>query len=130
MSRPDAEKIIGDYLRSEMTTTERVGGNTPASVEDPWVRITQIDDESMDGGVITRSVAVYLQIDCFAGRSGTKANARAMADEVCELLADAENQIAAAVVSGAETRMSRQPDTSFEPEMQRYIVTATIWMHS
>lgn len=129
MSAPDVEKIIGDYLRDEMA--QRVGGNTPSSVEDPWLRLTLIDDEPVDGGRPNHAFANYLQIDCYSGRAGTRATARALAVQVRDLLAVAHEQtFVGGVVSGAETRMSRQPDTQFEPQMERYIVTATVWMHS
>lgn len=129
MSAPDVEKIIGDYLRDEVG--QRVGGNTPSSVEDPWLRLSLIDSEATDGGVPNHAFANYLQIDCYSGRAGTRATARAIAVQACDLLAVAHDQtFVGGVVSGAQTRMSRQPDTQFEPQMERYIVTATVWAHS
>lgn len=126
---PDAEKAIGDYLRGVLDT--RVAGESPASVEDSWVRVTLIDDAATDGGRANRHFACYVQIDCFAGRSGTQATARALAVEVRNHLAVMHEQaLDDVVVSGAETRMSRQPDTSFEPEMQCYSVTGTVWMRA
>ena len=125
----DAEKIIGAYLRTE--TAQRVVGTTPSSIEDPWIRLTLIDDESVDGGVVNHSMANYFQIDCFAGRNGTQATARSLAVQVRNLLADAHLEtLSGGVVSGAETRMSHQPDTQQEPQMECYVVTATVWMHT
>lgn len=124
----DVEKIIGDYLRENMAV--RVVATSPSAIEDPWVRITLIDDLATDGGAVNRSIESFLQIDCFAGRDGDKALARGLADDVRSLLRVAHTEsFDSAVVSGAQTRISYQPDTKIEPEMPRYAVSASVWMH-
>ena len=124
---PDSEKVITAYLNANLS--ERVTGETPSNIEDPWVRVTLIDDEATDGGIANRAFACYFQIDCFAGRLGSQSTARTLATAVRNYLADAHlTTHSGAVVLGAQTRVSRQPDTSTEPEMQRYVVTATVWM--
>lgn len=126
---PDAEAVITAYLDAEMTT--RIVPRTPSSTGDPWVRVTLLYDDSTDGGVIDRSIEFTLQLDCFAGRNGTQGTAALIYRQVREKMAAIAGVRSGVVVSGCEVAGNgRSPDPTFEPAMERYIATATVWMHS
>lgn len=126
---PDAEAVVTAYLDAELTT--RIVPRTPSSTGDPWVRVTLLYDDSTDGGVIDRSTEFTLQLDCFAGRSGSQATAALIYRQVREAMTAITGVRSGVVVSGCEVvGAGRSPDTTFEPAMERYIATATVWMHS
>lgn len=132
MAVPSAERIVGDYLRTDAgvaAITDRVVGKTPSNVARPWVRVTLIDDPPVDGGVTDRAVAAQLQIDCFAGTDGDQEDADDLRVAVREALQEIAGVRGSAVVTGARCSSSRVPDATFEPAMERYIVAATVWMH-
>lgn len=128
---PDAETIIAAYLNTNLD--ERVVGTTPQNIHDPWVRLTLIDDPSIHGGIVDKAIEALVQIDCFAGKGGTQADAKDLSLEVRSLLhATNENPVSAGGgwIYGARVSFARQPDQSFERAMERYVATATVWMHS
>lgn len=138
MAAPDAEKIVTAYLRGvaaidAITGGDRIVGKSPSNIARPWVRVTVLDDPSTDGGITDRHVAAYLQLDCFAGTDGDqetaadlKAAVRAALSEI-HLASHSE-----AVVTGPPSGITapRIPDTSFEPAMERYAISATIYVRS
>lgn len=126
---PSAERIVGDYLRANMDA--RVVGKTPSDIEDPWLRVTLLDDSSTDGGVTDHLIEALLQIDVYAGRQGNQGTADDLRREARAYLqqinlADHDG----AVVTGSRVSSARVPDPSIEGEMERYILTATVWMRA
>lgn len=125
----DAEALVTAYLKAQ--TGVRVVGRTPTDTKTPWVRVTLLDDPSTDGGVAERAFECYLQLDCCAGTNGSQQTAHDTYAAIRTALADIHNHThALGVVTGApKIRGSRQPDEAYEPAMERYVISATIWMH-
>lgn len=131
---PSADKVITAHLKTDAavtTITDRIGGTTPSSIADPWVRITLLGDAPTDGGITDHLIAAYLQIDCFAGREGTQEIADNLSRAVRAALVTANTAThTGAVVTGCgNPTRARMPDTDFEPAMELYVLTATIYMH-
>ncbi len=136
---PYGERVISDYLRNYadlQALDARVVGKTPSSTDEPWVRVTQLDDQSVTG----RSGHLhefYFQLDCYAGadkvspvagQPGANLLARTVHKALLEL---PEAAISEAVVTGADVNGSaRIPDSDVdEPARERFVVSATVWMH-
>lgn len=126
---PDAEKLIGKYLRSE--TSERVVGKTPDNTDDSWVRLTQLDARTVEGSRSEHLVEAFVQLDCYAGREGGQPEGNALGREIRAVLVDMPNHSHAdGVVTGVEIRgHTRIPDADFAPSRERVILTAAVWMH-
>lgn len=138
---PDAEKLVGDYLRQHpdvQALDTRILGQTPSDDSTSWVRLTQINAPFADRGVPGRLVEWYGQFDCYAGRAGIDGSqqkeAALLARTIHGALAELQGQnytTDAGVVSGANPNLGlRHPDPDFEPARERFICTATIWMHA
>lgn len=133
---PSAEKVVRAHLAADATVTAiapapRIGPRTPTSTEEPWVRITLFDDPPTDDGV-DHHIAAYMQIDCFAGTNGDQGDADDLSRAVRAALATMPSASHdGAVVSGIRrpTR-ARIPDVDFEPAMERYTVTVTVYLHA
>lgn len=127
---PDAEKSLGEYLREQLAVKVLTRG-APRSIKDPWVRMTLLSDASTDGGIVDRAFDCYMQFDCYSGKDGDVAVARLLAVALrtsIRQLIHIGGQLDDAVVYGADLQMSHLPDTTFEPAMERYTVTGSIWM--
>jgi hypothetical protein len=133
---PFMEKILGDYLREapavEAIVGDRVATKTPRTLEEPWVRINVLDDPPAGKSSADHVIAFYVQLDCYAGKKGDQVLANLLARTVRALLGEmAKHEHEEAVISGAKVHGSRPlPDSTLEPTMERYVVTATIWAHS
>lgn len=127
---PSAEKIVSAYLRS--ITGERVVSVTPVETLEPWIRVTLLADPSTDGGVADHLIEAMLQVDCFAGESGGQGTVDLLRRTVRESFTTMHTAShTGAVVTGCEvTGTARIPDVAFEPAMERYAMTVTVWMHS
>ena len=131
---PDVEAMVGTVLRDDESVAEiagdRVGGRTPTTIDDPWIRITQIADEKISRGLIF--VRVDVQVDCFG--SSNRANAHAEASQLARyaraaLDAMPEIEFEDAVVSAVQFGpMSRVPDGSMEPERERFVFRASVFV--
>jgi hypothetical protein len=133
---PFMEKILGDYLRDapgvEAIVGDRVGTKTPKTLSEPWVRVNVLADPATGKSAADHHIGFYVQIDCFAGKTGSQGGVNLLARTVRALVGEmADHVYEGAVVTGAKVEGSRPvPDDSFEPTMDRYVVTATIWAHS
>lgn len=133
---PFIEKVLGDYLRGRSDvsaiTGTRVATKTPPTLDDPWIRITLLDDPPVGKSTADHLIAFYADIECFAGRKGSRSEANLLARTVRAALGEIKDgEYTETVISGARVEGSRpRPDTIFEPTMDRYIVTATIWAHA
>lgn len=130
---PSAEQVVGDYLREHAGVAAlgaRIVGTTPRDTDQPWVRITLLGDPSVDDPA-DHLVAGYLQLDCYAGRDGGQAEADMLRRTVRAALGDiATASHVDAVVTGATVGGTlRLPDQDFEPARERYVVSATVWLH-
>ena len=126
---PDAEKIVSNYLRTEVG--ERVVGKTPSSIADPWIRVTQLDAREPTGSRADHLIQFYLQFDCYAGAEGGQPEATALGRDVRKALVEMKDATHAdAVVTGADIRShARIPDAKFEKTRERIIITAHIYAH-
>jgi hypothetical protein len=130
------EKIFVDYLGGdsaiEAIVGDRIATKTPRTLDAPWVRISVLADPPAGKSSADHNIAFYVQLDCCAGKKGTQVDANLLARSVRASLGEMPQQEHAdAVVSGVKVEGSRpMPDDTFEPTMDRYIVTATVWAHS
>lgn len=131
---PDVERVLTAYLAAPLAVLGvTVVDQTPDATDDPWVRLTLLDAPAQQPDHL---VAAYLQLDVYAGaESGEDAHedASLIARTVRGLLES--DTIARATHSGATVTGARVdgylrlPDAEFEPARERYVLTATIWMH-
>lgn len=134
MPTPDAEAIVGKFLRDDERISDivgdRVSGRTPSSTEDPWIRVTQIFDEQRSRPLEFHRVEI--QFDCFAGSDRNTGQeeasllartAREVLDEMAETGADGAN-----VTGVTFGPLSRVPDSDFQPERERYVFTANVFL--
>jgi hypothetical protein len=136
---PDAEQIITAHLKADadvVAITDRIKGQTPSTLAEPWVRITLLDDSATDGGVTDHAIAAFVQIDCFAGTAAantaeSQRRASLLSRTVRESLRTA-NLLPhdGAAISGADLHRAHQLDPDHEPAMHYYSITGTVWMHS
>jgi len=134
---PYAEKVISDYLREDpgvaALVDRRVVGKTPASTDNPWVRVTELDDRAVGGSRSDHLHEFYFQFDCYAGKDGGQPEANLLKRTVRKALVEmSEADHEGAVVSGVDIRGSaRLPDDDVdEPARERFVLTANVWMHS
>jgi hypothetical protein len=129
---PSAENVVIGYLNGELST--RVLAETPSKTQEPWIRVGLLDDPSVEGPHIDRTIRALMQIDCYAGRDAH--GAITIADQDRRLVREAlrvmpQADVAGAVVSSTKVLNStRIPDQSFEPAMQRYAMTVEIVMRA
>lgn len=126
----DVEAIVTSYLAAE--TGARVMGETPADLDEPWVRVTQLDASNEAVSRPEHLIAYMLQLECYAGE-GTdgQEQAQTLAAEVRDALARMEGKHGGATISGVRfAGMPRVPDTTLEPARQRFILTAHVFAHA
>lgn len=129
---PDLDPILVAYLRADATVaavTDRIGTRTPPNLTEPWVRITLLDDRDDPRSSAQHLTSSLVQLDCFAGSAGDRLGASRLARAVRAALHALPGIHGAAVITGAKTSMSRQPDETFTPAMERYIVSADLSLH-
>lgn len=130
---PDAEKVIGDHLRDE--TGERIVGTPPRDPNsEAWVRLTQLDARAVGGHRSDHLIEYLIQLDCYASQAGVSGSqqreAATLARTIRAALIDMPNFTLDAVVTGVDIRGdARIPDDEFEPARERFIITASVWMH-
>lgn len=134
---PDAERIVGDYLRGHpdvMALDARVSSRLPTSFTRPWVRLTQLDATNVTGGPVEHLVLYYLQLDCYAGE--TASNPQLEASDLSRAVRAVLFALGGKVVAGttvsqvAFTSHARIPDDSMEPARERYVLDTEIRMHA
>jgi hypothetical protein len=129
---PDAAAIVMPYLAD--TTASRVVSRTPDSLQLPWVRVTEIDAVGDPKSRADHLIDFIMQFECYAGKeAGTDAQGVAsdLVRSVRQALSEFEGVYEGVTVNGVRfAGMPRIPDTSIEPAMERFILTAHIYMHS
>lgn len=125
---PDPEDVIADYLR--MRLGARVGGSSPTNRDTPWIRYFLIDAGD-DGTKADHLVEAYLDLHVYAGAANSRGEASLLARSAREALKQINTgPHAGATFTGARIRGFRRfPDEDFEPARERYIVTASVWLH-
>lgn len=132
MSTPDVEAIVCGYLRTALSM-DRVGTRTPPSTALPWLRVTLIDDSLDAKSSAERLVHAYLQIDCYGSsdRDFSSGEARDLARAARSALRVIQAASLSATFTGATGCSIRPlPDSEFTPARERYVLTATLHLHS
>lgn len=129
---PDVEAIVGAYLRAQPAITAlvgaRVGGRTPPSTADGWIRVTQIDDTPEPS--VLHLVTVHLQLDCYGGGTQPHEQASVLARTARSVLADLPGQHPTGVVTGVRfTGARRAPDPDLTPARERFILGLSVSVH-
>ena len=134
---PNAEKVIADYLREHpdvSAITDRIVSKTPKSMDDPWVRYSQIAKRTPHRS--DHFLEVFVQLDCYAGRDDVSAHdgqpgASLLARTVrAAMMALPEADLDGVVVTGVDPRGdSRQPDTQID-NRERFILQFVVWLHA
>lgn len=134
MPIPSAQKVVIAYLKQVDVVQDagaRVLTGTPTTRSAPWIRVALLADPATDGGIADHHIEALLQIDCFAGEAknsvGTVDDLSIAVRDALRVMNKAEH--AGAVVTGARSSRTHMPDTDEEPAMERYQITATVWMH-
>jgi hypothetical protein len=132
---PDPELVLSAYLRAHHGVTalvDEIGTQTPKKINEPWIRLVLIDGVGDRTSPALHLATALLQLDCYAGaeRTGAQAQASLIARTVQHAI-QAMPTVAhdGAVVTKATASWRRLPDTSIEPQRERYIVEATITLH-
>lgn len=132
---PDGEAILGRYLRQHHAVKAleaAVVSETPSDTSAPWVRIALVDDPPVGGHRFDHLIRWRGDFHCYAGAKGGQGEASLLRRTVRAALRDAPAASHdGAVVTGVDFITGpRLPDSDdFEPARQRYILTATVWMH-
>lgn len=129
---PNAEKVVADYLRTHedvAAITNRIVSETPKSTDTPWVRYTQLNEPDIVRP-LDYAVKPYIQLDCYAGRTGGQPEASLLKRTVRAALVampDADD-VDDAEISDVEIRGdSRLPDSQMA-DRERFILTFTVVM--
>lgn len=132
--RPDAEAIIGKYLRTRpaiKALKARVLGEATDDHRTPWVQVVQLDYRAVGDSRSDHLLEWFGQLSCYAGETGGQAEASLLTRTVIEaIVALAEEEVEGAVVTGARiVSAPRIPDTDIEPARERYPVSVEVWLH-
>lgn len=134
--RPDAEAIIGKYLRSRSEIKAlgaRVLGEAPDDRSTPWVQVVQLDYGAVGDSRSDHLLSWFGQLSCYAGAEGGQAEASKLARTVIAAIVNlAEEEVEGAVVTGARIISApRIPDTEgFEKARERFPVSVEVWLHA
>lgn len=136
---PDIEALAGAWLRDHpdlLSLNVRVAGSTPSSMTGPWIRVTLLTDPDVGTSQAEHLIDYTLQLDCYAGSVAMQAFAgQARASLVSRraraiLKARQGVQDDGVVVTSVRSTRSRLPDTTFEPAMERYVLTVDLMAHA
>lgn len=129
-----AVSIIVGYLLTQESVTDLVGDRiahkTPETLDDPWVRITQLDARNETGTrEVEHLVSYYLQIDAYAG----KANRYTEVEDLAIAVRAALVVITRAHLDGAVATdvgfLSMPSDPDPDEGRERMITDVEIFMH-
>lgn len=131
----DIESTLIAHLRADAPVTaitSRVATRTPPALEQPWVRLTLLDDPPHRSSRALHLFHAHVQLDCYGGNGDqaqleARALSHAVRVAVHALPATALDGIVVSAVTGLGRR--RLPDDELQPARERYIVTATVTYH-
>jgi hypothetical protein len=134
---PDVERLITTYLPTVadvVAITATIGTRTPPTLDDPWVRITLLDDSPAPSSPALHLIAAMVQVDCYAGAEHDygQAEASLLALTVRAALhampaAEHDGAVVTAVKFGGTRRL---PDTDLQPARERYIFDGIVSCHA
>lgn len=133
----DTTKATASFLREHAAVQDIVGRRvvvkTPSSVDDPWVHYTLLDQPKAGNSRTEHLTTALIQFDCYAGAHGGQPEAAALALLIRQLLAlvlPATTLPDGTTVTHVDiVGHMRMPDTDFEPERERVILTAQVTAH-
>lgn len=122
-------RLISDYLR-EADGIPRVVVRTPNDSDtEGWVRITQLNAPS-ETEPIDHLFRFMVQLDCYASKSGGYPEAHAIAAAARDALKAMPGTYERGVVTGVQcVGHAYIPDTDFEPDRERFVLTFYVWIH-
>lgn len=129
---PDIEAFLVAYLKRSLPGT-KVATENPDKLAEPWIRITLLDPRDVTGVNIDYLIDYMVQFDCFAGNLGTAAQGSGLALTTRAHLLAMEGAHPELVVSKVEFLSGPRhapDDTSVEPAIPRYELTASITAHA
>lgn len=131
----NAEAIVADFLKEQASVAAlagtRIVAQTPSTTDKAWVRVTLLDPENKTGiRRLEYLVGYYLQLDCYAGKTGGQAEAFALAQAVRDALVTAPGTTLgeAIITDAAPLSMPRSPDTDLSPARERFILDIELTM--
>lgn len=137
---PDIETLAAGWLRYHpdlLALDARVATKTPANMTRPWVRVAQLDAVDDPRSSLEHLIATTLQVDCYAGRDAMAAHDgpmtawRVKAATRAILKSVQRTTIDGVVVTKVRFIGDRNvPDETFEPAMDRYVLTVEITAHA
>jgi hypothetical protein len=131
----DPEALVVAHLRATSAVTaitSRIGSRHPLEHDQPWVKVTLLDEQPAPGSPALHLTGPLVQIDCYAGSDRETAQARAslLARTVREAVhAMPAASHTGAVVTSSRAGMRRLPDTDFDPARERYVLTCDLTAH-
>jgi hypothetical protein len=133
----NAEAIVADFLKEQAPVAALVGtrvvAQTPTTTDKAWVRVTLIDPQNKTGiRRVELLVGYYLQVDCYAGKTGGQAEAFALAQAVRDALVSAPGTTTggALITDAAPLSMPRSSDTDLSPARERFILDIELTIRS
>lgn len=128
---PDAEAVINSYL-AEVLDVEAIGTSTPTDLSRPWVRTVLINGPKEGKSTPVHLIPFHMQFDCFAGEGRNKrAEASDLARELWSALEGLEGTREGGTITGVGfLGIKPMPDTSIDPQRERFVVEATVHMHA
>lgn len=140
---PDGERVVSNFIREHpdvQEITASVSGGTPADIEQPWVRVTQLGAPNDPSSPVEHLIAFLIQLDCYAGgKDGTageggqpqaKRLARVVRAALTDDLPGAADLYEDTIVTSARiVGHTRVPDTEIQPARERVTLTARVHMH-
>lgn len=136
---PDAEKLVGNYLRDYSGIGARVVGKTPDDKSTAWIRLTQLNAANDPQVTPDYLITYFLQAECYAGETGGQPEAGTIGRMTRRALDEAKNQTLGTIYPGGSatvtnvrfTNHARIPDTEgFEPARERHILDVEVTMHN
>lgn len=125
------EEVATTYLEGREDVLAAIVSVTPPSVDDAWVKVTQIDPQDLSPEVGDYFVSHLIQFDCYAGKEGGKDEADLLTRTVRAALREMRDGVEGAVVSQVTfTSCPYLPDPDLEPARPRYSLSADIYAHA
>jgi hypothetical protein len=135
---PDAEAILGDYLRSHPNVeafNARIVPATPDETGAPWVKVTQLDATDVGGSKNEHLIEWFGTFDCYAGKDAGEADGQEVASALTRTVRAALKRLEDVDPVGAVTSRVRIVSCPRLPDpdlggMERDQLTLTLRMRS
>jgi hypothetical protein len=133
---PNGQRVISDYLRGH-ADVEAVVSRVVAKPPDEgqrsiaWVMFTLLSAPQVENYPPDWLVEFYFQLDVYAGATGGLPEIWSIATAVRRAIVQMpENGVEDAVCTRTKIYgFNPQPDTDMEPARERFVMTASAWLH-